>query len=80
LLNLSKCTFISNSRTEFINGYFISCMKIIAVTTLYDAVCKDSAVSGATRMKLLINNLLHWIAAYVIGKLEIHGSHIWYCI
>jgi hypothetical protein len=41
-------------------------MKIIAVTTLYDAVCKDSAVSGAIRMKLLINNMLHWIAAYIL--------------
>jgi len=71
---------MSNSRTEFINGYFISCMKIIAVTTLYVALCKDSAVTGATRMRLLINSMLHRVAAYVIGKLQIHGSHIWYCI
>jgi len=75
LLNLPKCTFISNSTTEFVNGYFISRMKIIAVTTLYDALCKDSAVSGATRIKLLINCMLYRVAAYVIGKLQ-----IWYCI
>lgn len=72
--------FISNSRTECINGYFISCMKIIAVTTLYDALCKDSAVTGATKMELLINSMLHRVAAYVIGKLQICGSYIWYCI
>jgi len=58
--------FISNSRTEFINGYFISLMEVIAVTTLYDALCKDSAVTGATRMKLLINSMLLRVAAYVI--------------
>jgi hypothetical protein len=55
-------------------------MKIIAVTTLYDALCKDSAVTDATRMKLLINSMLHRVAAHVNGKLQIHASHIWYCI
>ena len=80
MLNLSKCTFISNSRTGFINAYFISRMKIIAVTTLYDVLCKDSAVTGATRMKLLMNSMLDRVAAYVIGKLQIQGSRIWYCI
>lgn len=41
-------------------------MEVIAVTTLNDALCKDSAVTGATRMKLLMNNMLHRVAAYVI--------------
>lgn len=51
-------------------------MKIIAITTLYDALCKDRAVTDATRMKLLISSMLHRVAAYVIGKLQIHGSHL----
>jgi hypothetical protein len=55
-------------------------MKIKAVTTPYDALCKDNSVICATRMKPLIHSMLHGAAAYFIGMLQIRGSYIWYFI